>query len=93
MLHGYVLAPATFPPTRAGATAKGVEQSVLVLSNAPRQRRNVAAIVKGAEARGYKLLASDVVTDARGADPRIVMVRQCSACRLLSACWCSSFLL
>jgi hypothetical protein len=49
---------------------------VLVLTNAPRQRKNVAAIVKGAEARGFHLVASDVVADARGADPSIVMVRR-----------------
>ena len=51
---------------------------MLVLSNTPRQHKTVVGIVKGAEARGFRLVASDVVEDARG--PSIAMV-----CMVLSS--------
>jgi hypothetical protein len=46
----------------------------VVLSNAPHLKARVAALVKGAEGRGFRLASSEVVRDSEGGDPVIVMV-------------------
>jgi hypothetical protein len=50
------------------------ERTVVVLSNAPHLKARVAALVKGAEGRGFRLASSEVVRDTGGGDPVIVMV-------------------
>jgi hypothetical protein len=55
-------------------TPPASERTVVVLSNAPHLKARVAALVKGAEGRGFRLASSEVVRDTGGGDPVIVMV-------------------
>ena len=78
LLHRLHLACASafvFCPIPADTDTPPVsERTVVVLSNAPHLKARVAALVKGAEGRGFRLASSEVVRDTGGGDPVIVMV-------------------